>query len=371
MKRVEAEKLLGGYATGILTEAERKRLFAAALDRQDLFDALMDEEALRELLADPASKAQLIRALAPAPAKIILFWRHPGLLSAAAGLILASVAGLAYLRSPDQAPRALKEEGAKAPVLKALEAPTPVAPPAQASAPAETKATQAPPAKAKVSAKEVAIPLQAAESPAPEPRAEAKAQPAYGMPGGVMGGVVGGVMGKVEPARRADGAAAAPATAAAAADDAQARRQAFQRDEARNDLAKQAKKAEAPRPAAAAAVEVVASAGLAGLVPEPAWTLAPMADGHTRVTVTAARGLQVLLLKRGFTGVEVLKLQPGPDSQGPGIRWTSLVRLAPGDVLDLYTLEGPVPDPAQLPETGPVGGFRARIHPAAKKDPTR
>ena len=44
MKPTEAAKLLGGYATGTLSEAERQALFAAALDRQELFDALMDEE---------------------------------------------------------------------------------------------------------------------------------------------------------------------------------------------------------------------------------------------------------------------------------------------------------------------------------------
>jgi len=53
MKRAEAMKLLGGYATGTLTEAERKLLFEAALGDQELFEALADEEALRELLSDP------------------------------------------------------------------------------------------------------------------------------------------------------------------------------------------------------------------------------------------------------------------------------------------------------------------------------
>jgi hypothetical protein len=42
------------------------------------------------------------------------------------------------------------------------------------------------------------------------------------------------------------------------------------------------------------------------------------------------------------------------------------LRLAAGDVLDLYLLNAPVAEPARLPETGPVDGFRARIHPAAK-----
>ncbi|MEZ5401031.1 MAG: hypothetical protein R2729_15275 [Bryobacteraceae bacterium] len=65
----EAQNLLGGYATGTLTEAERKILFQAALDDQDLFDALADEEALRELLTDPAVRRRLVNVLATAPAK--------------------------------------------------------------------------------------------------------------------------------------------------------------------------------------------------------------------------------------------------------------------------------------------------------------
>ena len=71
MKHAEAEKLLGGYTTGTLTEAERQTLFAAALERQDLFDALADEEALRELLSDSAARTQLLAALSSnAPPKV-------------------------------------------------------------------------------------------------------------------------------------------------------------------------------------------------------------------------------------------------------------------------------------------------------------
>ena len=47
----DVRKLLGGYATGTLTDEERNLLFSAALEHQELFDALADEEALRELLA--------------------------------------------------------------------------------------------------------------------------------------------------------------------------------------------------------------------------------------------------------------------------------------------------------------------------------
>ena len=58
----DMRRLLGGYATGTLTEAERRALFEASLHDQQLFEALADEEALRELLEDPAARAALLQA---------------------------------------------------------------------------------------------------------------------------------------------------------------------------------------------------------------------------------------------------------------------------------------------------------------------
>ena len=58
----DVRKLLGGYATGTLTEAERKQLFQAALNDQSLFEALADEQALVELLEDTQSRAVLLQA---------------------------------------------------------------------------------------------------------------------------------------------------------------------------------------------------------------------------------------------------------------------------------------------------------------------
>lgn len=55
--------LLGGYATGTLTPAEREKLFAAALENQEIFDALADDQALKELLEDPESRGYLREAL--------------------------------------------------------------------------------------------------------------------------------------------------------------------------------------------------------------------------------------------------------------------------------------------------------------------
>ena len=61
----DIRKLLGGYATDSLTEAERKTLFEAALDDQELFDELAQEQALKEALEEPGAKQRLIAALAP------------------------------------------------------------------------------------------------------------------------------------------------------------------------------------------------------------------------------------------------------------------------------------------------------------------
>ena len=47
MKERDLRKLIGGYATGTLTDDERQALFAAALQDQELFDALADEQAMR------------------------------------------------------------------------------------------------------------------------------------------------------------------------------------------------------------------------------------------------------------------------------------------------------------------------------------
>lgn len=63
MPKLDYEKLLGGYATGTLTEAECDALFGAALHDQALFNALADDQALKELLDDPESRRRLIAAL--------------------------------------------------------------------------------------------------------------------------------------------------------------------------------------------------------------------------------------------------------------------------------------------------------------------
>lgn len=109
MTSEQARKLLGGYATDSLTEAERKALFDAALDDQELFDALQQEEALKELLADPASRNQIQQALAEAPvSRPVRTWFSKAWFSKVrlwgglAGAVAAAVLIVAVIRSNDE-----------------------------------------------------------------------------------------------------------------------------------------------------------------------------------------------------------------------------------------------------------------------------
>ena len=376
MTRLDAEHLLGGYATGTLTAAERQVLLAAALDRQDLFDALMDEEALRELLADPLAKAQLLAALAPTAApKVVPLWRRPGILGAAAGLLVASLAGLAVLRSPQPVPTSAHQ------VLEAGPAPKVAAVPLE----------QAPQAQA--------------ETPVPAAKAKAAAPPAKAAPPvvGRAPSFSGGRLAPASPGVAAGMAALAPVEKA---------REAIADAQVAQAQDRLARKAEAPRAAAmlggvAASVAqdkqdrsrnqasqlAPAGAVVGGLVggavapataestparrvegkalpPTPTWVLQRQPGGLTRIQVRGATGAQALLLRRQGAGVEVVPLHQVEAGQG-WTRWSTDLRLAADDRLDLYLLNVPVADPAQLSETGPVDGFRARIHPVLQKDPTR
>ena len=135
MRPEDAKKLLGGYATGTLTEAEQEALFAAALDDQELFDALAQEQSLRETLRDPAVKAELLAALDDRPRQ---WWNwRPAAVLAVAGL--AAVAVL-MVRQQAPAPAIVAEVKAPAPQTPAPPGPKPVKTVrAQALEPAETK----------------------------------------------------------------------------------------------------------------------------------------------------------------------------------------------------------------------------------------
>ncbi len=199
MRRAEAEKLLGGYATGTLTETERQALLEAALADQELFDALADEEALRELLSDAQSRRRLLDAVSEPEVslleRVLGWWRRPVAWGVAGSVAVAVM--LVVMLVPVYRPVAKKpavQDVAPGPVETAQKiepaAPAPAAPrarrlaapPARKSAAAPALAEQRQPVEAEVSKKELAAaPAPAAPAPRELPR------------GGAVGGVVGGV----------------------------------------------------------------------------------------------------------------------------------------------------------------------------------
>jgi hypothetical protein len=155
----DARKLIGGYATGNLGDAERKALFAAALSEQELFDELVKEQALKELLDDPESRRRLMDQLQRSPERLsgMAAWRW----AAAGSLALATVMIAVVMMSVPDKPNA-------APVLTATRLPAPappmaapVAPPAEALRDSfQDQAREAPPpARSKLNAPQPAIAL--------------------------------------------------------------------------------------------------------------------------------------------------------------------------------------------------------------------
>lgn len=92
----DIEKLIGGYATGTLTEDERRKLFEAALDDQDLFNALHDEHTLKQLLDDPVSREMVRRAAALSQDRTSWFLRR-WVWAAAAGAVGAAVLVISFV----------------------------------------------------------------------------------------------------------------------------------------------------------------------------------------------------------------------------------------------------------------------------------
>ena len=184
MTSEQARKLLGGYATNSLTEAERKALFEAALDDQELFDALQQEQALKELLADPVSRSQIQQTLAEAPVpRPARAWLWGGL----AGAVAAGVLIVAVIRSNDQqkfqVPRVAPSQQMSAEQARPLIAP-PAGPAPKQLASAPRKASRSPrvlrePANSTTtgSLDTVTVQPQAAASPPPPPQPVPAAAP--------------------------------------------------------------------------------------------------------------------------------------------------------------------------------------------------
>lgn len=161
MKREEIEKLLGGYATGTLTEEERRALFEAALSDQALFEALAGEEALKELLEDPGCRRQVEQALGERPpglaARLAAWMRRPQAWALAGTLAATTVLAVVVIR--------VRQPGTEFEMAQrqapAVATPAPAAPPAAAPAPSVPAATPFEPARS-----EAARPARRSDAPA-------------------------------------------------------------------------------------------------------------------------------------------------------------------------------------------------------------
>jgi hypothetical protein len=163
MNRKDVEKLLGGYATGTLTEEERRALYEAALSDQALFDALAREEALKDVFEDPRSRREIITALSEQPrgafARFSAWMRQPRVWALAGTLAATVVIAIVVTRTTPPPPQ--KFELAK---QQPVAAPTPVPPAVHAPAPepelrrAAPRAFTPPPAKLAEEANRIVAP---------------------------------------------------------------------------------------------------------------------------------------------------------------------------------------------------------------------
>lgn len=341
MKRRDAEKLLGGYAMGILTETERRSLFEAALEHQEVFDALMDEEALRELLADPAARQRLLVVLSEAgpAAKVRPFWRKPAVLGLAASLFLVVTTSLMLRRQPTEAlhtrlPEAAKAEPEQAANLAAKET--------SAEAPGIAK-PQAPKTGGAVS--RTVVPQASKQAPVP---AE-----------GLQESYTSTMAKAAPPADQEKGlqAAESPAMAAAAPSPVMAKRA-----KAASGLS------DSSRPQANRAETKVEEADAmgAGPVPTPfSHTLQRLSDGRYRLAVTWEGDGHVYLVRRATAAASEI---PATSTKAKARQRTAVFEftLEPGQVLDLFLRAQPEPDPLALPPSEDGRGRWQRIIPGSE-----
>jgi hypothetical protein len=304
MTRQQAEKLLGGYATGTLTDEEKSALFSAALEHQELFDALADEEALRELLADPAARHRLLNGL-PERRRPRRFWQ-PIYIGLAASLAGAAILGVGLLWN-SSTPKPVKRITTLIPTPAVPEPPSPSAEivPAQPPGPIQKTKPPAPrtrPAKTVSDRSDLEQEIKAAAESSPQAATfsqNAKLRQAAPAPDAI------GVIGGVPPV----------------------------------------------------------SIGALTLTSEPGHTLQLLDDGRARVTVNSPSGGNVYLVKRSAdTGIVIRSLRSVSGPSGT-TRADFEFPLSPSDSVDLYILPKPVPNPAGLPIGNIPNGYYRRIYP--------
>jgi hypothetical protein len=316
MTRVRPEELLGGYATGTLTEAEKAVLFQAALRDQALFDALLEEEGLRDLLADPGARQRLLAATRP-------LWRRPALLASAAGLFLTLTTSLYLGRD--------RPAGQVQPAPAALE-------------PRNLPSVAEPPPPATSPAGGVRAPRKPPPAPvlAPPPPPEIILQAA--------------------PRTLKKAVAPGPATAGAGVPMALTERKAENvAVRGRAGGAVENRLAEAAAPKMDALKVAPAPSRLAVATPAvPEVRLVRLPSGQARVEASHPGEGAFYLLLRTATGTVLL---PGTRQTSPDglTRWFFTFALSEDDHLDAFLLAKPVADPVRLPAEGPVEGYRKRV----------
>lgn len=339
---IEAEKLLGGYATGTLSEQEKTELFAAALEHQELFDALMDEEALRELLSDPKAHQQLLEVLEEP--RVVPFWRRPAVLSVAAGLMLLVTTTLMIRRQPEVLNRISEKAADSSEVAKPAEAPLdrmtkkaepkPVTPPSSLdlkakadNRPAAEQAKEDKTSMANQSANRVAAVADAA--PATPIKATLAEQ-----------AIAGGASSKAapSPAMAPQAGSAAPSMAAVAES------RAAYGAPAKSEKQRLAKKESADQRGALAPLDC---------------KIVKLDKGRTRLTVTWDSLGYLYVLKRRGAAVSVLT--PAKTTSTDSGLMQSVFEFAGDGVLDVYLLQTRCAQPESLPAEGPINGHRRRL----------
>lgn len=177
----ELRHLVRGYATGNLSEDQRRALFEAALEDQELFDELAREDELRELLETIGARERLTAALAPPEHRRFgtAWWWAAGS-AAAAAVVLAT---FLWMRQPKPVEIAAVQVAPQQ-ARDAVEASRPV--PSRAPEPSAVRSAQPaaappaapPPVRAKTEA-------QAADQATEQSSRESTA-PVAGAVGGVM-----------------------------------------------------------------------------------------------------------------------------------------------------------------------------------------
>ena len=356
MNRLEAEKLLGGYATGTLTDSEKQVLFAAALEHQELFDALMDEEVLRELLAEPEARRQLLAVL-PQPEmaqrKVQTFWRRPAVMGLAASLFVLVTTSYVVLRRTEPAALDLNMAQQRQEDTHQLGAMV------AAEATSQDKA-------------EAAMPNPASEKDA-SPR-KAKASTLAAIPGSappVAGEPSGAGKGREEEAKVDASLAEQAGVVAEGAVTSSRLARAAKPQERPSTMGDSLSAPKLPAPSAApgliasgAAKSEVSqrwkSAEVSGLQVAP---LEALPDGRVRLTVSWGRRGYLYVLKRSVSEIAVLRPLILTTAKTGTQRATFELTFGAQDLVDVYVLPAPTSDPAALPASAEVQGDWRRIYP--------